>query len=122
MKKPTTRARKPAGFMRQVLALNVARLLERHYKDLPNLTARQRALAKDCGIAFSTVQRLMKLQTGATVENIENIAGAFHMSAYQLLVPALDVANPQVIQGATEAEQRLYRLYKMHKLMPEPVN
>lgn len=112
---------KAPGFMREILAMNVSKMLAHHYRALPNVTARQRALAKDSGISFSTVQRIMAKETGATIENIENIAGAFHLSAYQLLVPALDAENPQIIKGATAAEQNFYRLYKLGRLTPETV-
>lgn len=102
--------------MRRILAANVLHLLNHHHRSLDNLTARQRALAKECGIAFSTVQRICKAETGATIENIESIAGAFHLAAYQILIPTLDPTNPTVIQGATAEEQRLYRLWQRNKL------
>lgn len=99
---------KVPGFMRTILAANLTALLGRHYARHDNLTARQRALAGDAKVSFSTVQRVMGRETGATLDNIEAIAAAFDLSAYQLLIPNLNVANPQIVKGATEDEQRLY--------------
>lgn len=112
--KPKTR--KVAGFMRAVLAQNVRSLLERDFKDLPNLTARQRKLAKDAGVSFSTVQRIMAEDVGASLDNVESIAEVFQVSVYQLMLPALDIGNPQVVNGATESEKKFYRIWKRTKL------
>ena len=95
--------------MRQVLALNVAQLMELHYKLSTN---RPRALARDAGVSLSTVQRILSAQTGASLDNVEAVAAAFQLSAYQLLIPNLHPDNPQVVHGATKDEERLYRRWK----------
>ena len=95
--------------MRQVLAQNVRGLLEIHYRDA---TDRPRALAKDAGVSLSTVQRIINLEVGASLDNLEAVAGAFQLSAYQLLIPNLNSRNPQVVKGVTKDEERLYRLWK----------
>ena len=110
--KSKTRKRKIPGFMRQVLALNITNLLEHHYKESRNRTM---ALAKDAGISLSSVQRTLGRETGASVDTIEAIAAVFHLSAYQLLLPLLEVRNPQVVKGATKDEERLYRQWKSLK-------
>lgn len=98
--------------MRVVVSANLKRLLDHHYKHLANLTQRQRALAADCKVGFGTIQRICKAEVGASLDNLEAVADALHVQLYQLLLPSLDVRNPQIVQGATEAEQRLYRLWK----------
>jgi transcriptional regulator with XRE-family HTH domain len=103
---------KSPGFMRAVVGSNVGRLLDHHYSHLPSTTQRQRALAKDSGVGFGTVQRIMKREVGASLDNLESIADALQIQMYQLMLPALDVKNPQVVHGASEAEQRMYRLWK----------
>src|SRR3954464_4553145 len=85
---------KTPGFMRVVVAANVGRLLDHHYRHLPTLTQRQRALAKDCGVGFGTVQRIMKHEVGASLDNIESICDALQVQLYQLLLPSLDARNP----------------------------
>src|SRR5688572_23412544 len=101
--------RKVPGFMREVLAQNISKLMQHHYRDTPNKPLR---LAKEAGVSLSTVQRLINKETGASLDNIEAIASAFQLSSYQLMLPALDPKNPQVVRGATKDEERLYRLWK----------
>jgi transcriptional regulator with XRE-family HTH domain len=100
---------KVAGFMRQVLALNVKQLMDVHLRESGN---KPMALAKAAGVSLSTVQRIVRSETGASLDNIEAIAAAFQLSAYQLLVPNLHPENPQVMHGATKDEERLYRRWK----------
>jgi transcriptional regulator with XRE-family HTH domain len=106
---------KAPGLTRQVVARNVARLLEYHYGHLPTLTAQQRALAKDTGLGFGTIQRMTKGAVGASIDNIEQVALALQVSVYQLVLSTLDIKNPQVVKGASEDEQRLYRLWRRGK-------
>jgi transcriptional regulator with XRE-family HTH domain len=103
---------KAPGFMRQVLAVNVSKLMEHHYRESGN---KPRALAKDAGVSLSTIQRMLKAENGATIDNIEAVASAFRMSAYQLLLPMLDVQNPPIVQGAPKDEERLRRRWQTHK-------
>lgn len=103
---------KVPGFMRTVVGSNVARLLDHHFSHLPNVTQKQHALAKDSGVGFGTIQRIMKRTVGASLDNLESIADALHVSSYQLMLPALDAKNPQVVEGASEEEQRAYRRWK----------
>ena len=106
---------KAPGLTRQVIGRNVARLLDYHYAHLPSLTQRQRALAKDSGVGFGTVQRITKGEVGASIDNIEQLALALQVSVYQIVLSTLDVKNPQVVKGASEDEQRLYRLWRRGK-------
>lgn len=70
------------------------------------------ALAKDAGVSLSTIQRVLSKESGASLDNIEAIAAAFDVSVYQLLIPSLDILNPQVVQGAVKNEERMYRQWK----------
>lgn len=97
------------GFMRSILADNVKRVMEHHYRDSPN---KPMALAKDSGLAFSTVQRILAARVGASLDNIEAIAAPLQLSTYQLLVPNLNVTNPAIVTGATKEEEKLYRAWK----------
>jgi methylphosphotriester-DNA--protein-cysteine methyltransferase len=107
--KGKTKQPKVAGFMRAVLAENLRRLMDQHYKESRN---RPKALAQDAGVSLSTVQRILSATVGATIDNIEAIAAVFHLSTYQLLLPSLSVMNPQIVQGATKEEERLYRNWR----------
>lgn len=72
--------------------------------------------AKAAGVSLSTVQRILKEESGATLDNIEALAAAFDLSAYQLLIPELSPANPQLVAEATAAEKRLYRRWQQARL------
>lgn len=100
---------KVPGFMRMVLAVNVRLLMAHHYRESTN---RPKALAKDAGVSLSTIQRILGATNGATIDNIEAVSAAFQLSAYQLLIPALDTKSPQVVRGATKDEELLYRHWK----------
>lgn len=107
---------KVAGFMRTILAANIAALLEKHYADLKSVTARQKQLAEDAQTTLATIQRVMKQETGPSLDTIEAIATVFGVSTYQLLIPNLHVDNPQVVNGATKEEERLYAGWRRAKL------
>jgi DNA-binding phage protein len=107
------------GFMRTIMAQNLQKLLDHHYRALPNITKKQHALAKDSGVRFSTIQRACKAENGPTLDTIEAIAAAVDLSAYQILIPSLEVGNPQVVKGATKEEERMYRNWKRMKVTTE---
>jgi transcriptional regulator with XRE-family HTH domain len=108
---------KVAGFMRAVLAGNIRNLIERDFRERSN---KPRSLAKDAGVSLSTIQRILKQDVGASLDNIEAIAAVFDLSVYQLLVPNLDVNNPQLVKGATKDEERMYRSWKRERSITSP--
>lgn len=110
---------KAPGFMRLVVGQNVKKLLDYHYAHLPNITQRQRALAKDSKIGFGTVQRICKGEVGASLDNLEEIAMSLQVQLYQLVLSSLDVKNPQVVQGASEAEKRAYAIWRRKGVIAE---
>lgn len=95
--------------MRAVLASNIRALMDKHYADKPN---KPLALGKDCGMSKSSIERILSGDQGPSIDKIEDIAAAFEMQAYQLLIPALEIDNPQIVQGATKSEERLYKAWK----------
>lgn len=99
--------------MRQVVAQNLTNLMEAH---MPLAGSKHKTLAEAAGVSLSTVQRICNQEVGATIDVLEALASVFHLSVYQLLIPSLDVGNPQVVQGATKEEERLYRQWKQSKL------
>jgi hypothetical protein len=79
-----TRKRKQPGELREVLAQNVNRMMESRYRESSN---RPMALAKEAGIALSSVQRTLSRETGATVDTLEVLAKVFGVQPFHLLVP-----------------------------------
>lgn len=107
---------KVPGFMRVILAENIKSLMDRHYIESRN---RPKSLAKDAGVSLSTIQRILERENGANLDSIEQIAEAFALSAYQLLIPSLDILDPQIVHGASEAERRLYREWRRTITQPD---
>lgn len=100
---------KVPGFMRHILAANVKSLMDLHFREQGD---RPKALAAEAGVSKSTVQRILQAELGASLDNIEAIASALHASAYQMLIPNLNPSNPQVVQGATKDEERMFRQWR----------
>lgn len=112
------RKRKVEGFYRSVIARNIRELMARKFSDTRD---KERAMAKGAGVSLSTVQRILKEEVGATIDTIEALAEVFDVSVYQLMLPALDPDNPQVIREASAEEKRLYRAWHRDRLaLPEP--
>jgi hypothetical protein len=107
-----TKRKKAEGFMRAVVGANLSRLIDYQYRSIDTRTARLRALQKDCGVTLSSAQRIIDGTTGATLDTLEQLALALHVSVYQLVAPDIDPQNPPIIQGATEAERRLYAQWR----------
>lgn len=103
--KGQAKKRKFVGVMRQAVAQNVRRLIDHHYEESRN---KPKALAEATGLTLSSVQRVLAADVGASIDTIEAIANVFDLAVYQLVLPNLDVENPQVVAGASSAERALY--------------
>lgn len=112
MGKAKTRRKKIPSGLRVVIAVNVKRRAERQFKDHPNLPMAIRAgtaEAESERISKSHIQKVLAGRTSVTLEQLDGLAKALDLAPYQLLIPGLDAANPQVVKGATVDEQELYR-------------
>lgn len=99
--------RKLVGYMRKVLAANLAHLLASH-AEFKLSANKPKLLSERADVSLSTVQRVLAGQVGASLDVIEQLAAVFDVSVYQLLLPNLDAENPQVVTGASAAERRWY--------------
>lgn len=109
------KSRKIPGFMRFVLAENVSKLMNRAYKESRN---KPKALSLDAGVSLSTIQRILEMKSGATLDSIEQVASAFDLSTYQVLIPGLDIDAPPIVPGALQSEKTKYRRWQQKKLDP----
>lgn len=100
-----THRKKIPGIMRAVLAANIAALMEHKFQGADNKPMK---LAKSAGCSLSTVQRAISMEAGASIDTIEQLALALDVSPYQLIIPSLDIQNPQIVTGASSAEKRMY--------------
>lgn len=88
---------------RAVLAQNLKALMKT--KGGPNS---QIALGKKSGVAQATIGRILKQETAASIETVDQLARAFGLEGWQLMVPGMDSQNPPVLMAATPAEKALY--------------
>ena len=101
------------GVLRHIVGNNVRQLMEVRFHLQGD---KVRALAAKSGIGKTSIDRIIKGQTGVNIDYIEDLAEALDVSSYQLLIPDLDARNPQIVNGATEAERQLYRRYYKKQL------
>lgn len=103
------------GFMRLVVAENVKGLMDvrfRESRNRPKALAEATGKPKEGGQSLSTIQRVLAGSIGASIDTLEAIAKALDVSLYQLMIPDLDVNDPQIIRGASEAEEKMYRRWR----------
>lgn len=68
----------------------------------------QSELKRQSGLAQSTIGRALSGETAATVDTVEQIAKAYGLEAWQLLVAGMDPSNPPVLQAVSAQEKALY--------------
>ena len=90
---------------RKILADNIRTLKE--YAGLPNAK-----LATKCGVSNGTISNALLAKNALDIDTLDAIAKAFHLSAWQLLVPNLDPRNPHHITNISDAEAELYARLK----------
>lgn len=73
-------------------------------------------LKRRSGVAQATIGRILRRETAADLDTVDALARAYHLMAWQLLVPDLDPANPP-INRLTQAERDLYQ--RLHTLAAE---
>lgn len=106
------KAPKPPSLLVAIAARNCRRLLDYTYPQLAGQITRQiERLQEDRKIPKTTMQRWTNGE-GGNLSKLEDVAAAFGLSGYQLLLPNLDVARYQVVEGATQEEHRLGKLFQ----------
>lgn len=77
----------PAVRLRRVLAENVQFLLDRHYplSKYRIKSKQQQQLAKDAGVSWSSIQRMLDPEDGKAIDTIADIAVAVHIHPAELL-------------------------------------
>ena len=68
---------------------------------------------KKTGIAQSTVGRILRQESSATLESIDALAKLYGLQSWQLLVHELDVSNPPMLERDSEKQREFYKHIKM---------
>lgn len=72
----------------------------------------QSELHRKCGVAQSTIGRILNQKTAADLDTLGQIASAFHLSGWQLISPPFDPTNPPVLKHLSDQERELYERLK----------
>jgi transcriptional regulator with XRE-family HTH domain len=72
----------------------------------------QLGLARKSGVAQATIGRIIRQETAATIETLEDLAKAYGLQAWQLMVAGMDPNNPPVLQAVSKEERALYERLK----------
>jgi DNA-binding Xre family transcriptional regulator len=82
-----SKSHQPQAVIRQVLAFNVEALRDKKFAALPNVTARNKELAKEAGTTLSQIQRVISKELGTSVDLVERISSALECRPQDLLEP-----------------------------------
>lgn len=89
---------------RETLAENLSALMAAR----PSLDTFKKIVAAG-GPSNGTLDRIRRMESGCSVDQLDALARVFELDPWQLLVPGLAPNNPPIVRGVTEAEQRLWR-------------
>lgn len=88
--------------MKQIIAMNVAALMEHNKHDAP-------AAARHLKMQPFTLKRVLAGKHHTRMDTLERIADGYNVEPYQLLILGLDAKNPQVLRALSPEEERLYK-------------
>jgi transcriptional regulator with XRE-family HTH domain len=79
----------------------------------------QLAIHKQTGVSQSTVGRMLSGETSSGVDTVQSVAELYGLQAWHLLLPDLDVRNPQAAP-MSQAEIEFYaRLRALFETLPD---
>ena len=90
-----------------VVAANLQRLMD-HEKDRKRSLWTDKAVGKASSLGHGTVYRTRKGSHAIKIDNLQAIADAFGLKAWQLLIPGLEPDNPPMIKSISPTEAKLY--------------
>lgn len=88
--------------MKEIVGANVRALVRARDADFD-------AACKRLGMKETQLKRIVAGKHGITMSTLQRIAEGYDVEPYQLLVPGLDVKNPQVLRVLSQTEERLYK-------------
>lgn len=88
---------------RELLLASVSALMTKHY-GAENINR----LAREAKIGPATVQRIKDRKTSVGIDVVDKVAKAFHLAAWQLLVPGFDAELTPELHRLTEQERAFY--------------
>jgi len=97
---------------RQILATNLKALMASH----PALDTFKK-IVEAGGPTNGTLDRIRRMESGASIDQLDTLAKVYGLEPWQLLVPNLDPTNPPML--ATISKQQLEMLDRIKKAAKE---
>jgi len=115
---------KPLSAIKPIVAQNITKLMNDRFPDnqYSNRTGKAIALAKKSGLGKNTVLRIMDPDdtTSISIDNLEVLAIALKVLPYQLLIPYLNVDNPQTSHiSPVDEKQQTHRIEEKKVIIRE---
>jgi hypothetical protein len=64
------------------------------------------------GPSNGTLDRIRRMESGCSIDELDKLARIFELESWQLLVPDLDPTNPPMLAHVTERQRELYEKLK----------
>ena len=90
---------------KEILAKNLRKFMDKNKHS-------EQYVHKKTGIAQSTVGRILRVESSATLDSLESIASLYGLQAWQLLVADIDPSNPPLLRNMSEPEKLFYEKIK----------
>lgn len=108
--KRNSKSELPPSVIRGIVAQNVSQLRDHRLAHLPNVTARNRELARKCWpTSLSQVQRIIAQDLGTSVDHIERLAAALEVRPQDLLTPYFANSIRPAQNSSKETKDDLHR-------------
>lgn len=95
---------------RQIIAANLKELMLRNKHS-------EGDLHRKTGLSQSTIGRVLKCETSATVDTIDAIVKVYGLQSWQMMIADLDISNPPALKAMSDKEKLFYE--KMKDLMKD---
>lgn len=97
---------------RQILSANLRALMACH-AHLDTFKKIVQAGRDYGGPSNGTLDRIRRMESGCSIDELDKLAHIFELESWQLLVPDLDPANPPLLAHVSERQLELLAKFKL---------
>lgn len=94
---------------KNILAANVEALMAQSLNLTSNILVETHSKGT---VKKSTLQRIRAKKSACDIATLANLAKVFELAPWQLLLPELNVSNPQTLREATPVEAAMYAKFR----------
>lgn len=92
---------------RQILSENLRSLMDSHAH-----LDRFAKIVKAGGPSNGTLDRIRRMESGCSIDELDKLAKVFELESWQLLVPNLDPTNPPLLAQVSQRQLEMYARIK----------